>query len=101
MVQGQYIWDRSKNQICFNSWRLIHRFTGEWATAKVYEQVSVTADRDREMVMFCMQDGHSSIVRYYMATELQGVPVAITDTHASMLPFVAVEQGLPSMHPGM
>ncbi|KAF2446615.1 hypothetical protein P171DRAFT_357758, partial [Karstenula rhodostoma CBS 690.94] len=100
-AEHPYIWDRRTDPVSSNTWRVTQRFTGELATAKVYHQVNSITDRDREMLMFSKANTHSSIVRYHMATELHGVPAAITDTHQSMVSFAAVEPTLHSIHPGI
>lgn len=100
-AQNPYIWDRRTDSVSSSSWRVTQRFTGELATAKFYQGVTSINDRDREMLMFSKANNHSSIVRYYMATELHGVPAAITDTHQAMVSFAALEPNLPSVHPGI
>ncbi|KAL1608163.1 hypothetical protein SLS60_003102 [Paraconiothyrium brasiliense] len=97
-----YIWDHHhKKQVSSNSWRVTQRFTGKLATAKIYHHVNGIDDRDREMLMFSKQNVHDSIVHYQLATELHGVPAAITDTHESMISFAAMQPDLPSIHPGV
>ncbi|KAL5442128.1 hypothetical protein PMIN06_009109 [Paraphaeosphaeria minitans] len=100
-AQNPYIWDRRTNPVSSSSWKVTQRFTGKSATAKVYQGVHGIDDRDREMLMFSKANNHSSIVSYHMATELQGVPAAITDTHQGFISFAALEPNLPSIHPGV
>ncbi|KAJ4353747.1 uncharacterized protein N0V89_005477 [Didymosphaeria variabile] len=99
-AKDAYIWDLRKKQVSFNSWRVTQRFTETVATAKIYKHANGIGDRDREMLMFSKQNTHHSIVHYQLAAELHGVPVAITDTHESMISFAAMQRDLPSMHPG-
>ncbi|KAF1972286.1 hypothetical protein BU23DRAFT_599768 [Bimuria novae-zelandiae CBS 107.79] len=95
-----YIWDRRQAPVSDHSYRVTHRFTGEVVTAKVFQHDEGLEDRDREMLMFGQLETHSSIVRYQIATELNGVPAIITDTHESMIPFAAIVPDLLNMHPG-
>lgn len=97
----RYIWDRTAEPISTKSWRVTDRFTGEIATAKVYQVPVGVEDRDREILMFAKENVHKSIVLYKEAVTLDGVPAAITDTHDSVVPLAVLELGLPTMHPGM
>ncbi|KAK7184357.1 hypothetical protein PSPO01_09734 [Paraphaeosphaeria sporulosa] len=100
-AQNPYVWDRHSSPVSSSSWRVTQRFTRELATAKVCEGAHGIDDRDREMLMFSKANNHGSIVRYHMATELQGVPAAITDMHQGMISFAALEPNLSSMHQGI
>ncbi|KAL5376420.1 hypothetical protein DPSP01_010530 [Paraphaeosphaeria sporulosa] len=100
-AQNPYVWDRHSSPVSSSSWRVTQRFTRELATAKVCEGAHGIDDRDREMLMFSKANNHGSIVRYHMATELQGVPAAVTDMHQGMISFAALEPNLSSMHQGI
>ncbi|KAJ4302956.1 hypothetical protein N0V90_001847 [Kalmusia sp. IMI 367209] len=99
-AEERYIWNRSVDPVSSRSHCLTKRFIGRPATAKIYQHENGLEDRDREMLMLCKQHVHESKVRYHAATEIEGIPAVITDTHQSMIPFGTIASDLDSLQPG-
>jgi hypothetical protein len=94
-------YNMTREQVSTMTFRVVQRFTGEKATAKVFltgdhrEQV-----RDEEFLKFNKQEVDASVVRYKQSTEIDNIPSIITGTYENFASYSALRDEIHQFHPG-
>ncbi|KAH9860137.1 hypothetical protein IAQ61_011921 [Plenodomus lingam] len=90
-----------KEQVSHKSHRVLHRFTGETFTAKVFRDAPNRWQlRANEFQKFARDQVDASIVRYRAELAIDNIPAVITDTHYGLMSYAAMQSKIQKMHPG-
>jgi hypothetical protein len=82
--------------------RVVQRFTGEKATAKVFRTVDRPEQRrDEEFLLFSKQAVDASVVQYRQSTQIENIPSIITGTYDNFVPYSALRDTIHTYHPGV
>jgi hypothetical protein len=82
--------------------RVVQRFTGEKATAKVFRTVDHPEQRrDEEFLLFSKQAVDASVVQYRQSTQIENIPSIITGTYDKFVPYSALRDTIYTYHPGV
>ncbi|KAF2868471.1 hypothetical protein BDV95DRAFT_500879, partial [Massariosphaeria phaeospora] len=98
-AQVRYILRTDAEQVSTRSYRVLERFTGSQATAKLFDEGERI--RDKEFLAFAKEKFDDSIVRYVQSTAIEGIPSIITSTHEGFASFAAIHGDMVGFHPGI
>ncbi|KAF2823828.1 hypothetical protein CC86DRAFT_265506, partial [Ophiobolus disseminans] len=99
---AQQRWNLTEERVSAKTFRVIHRFTGEKDTAKVYQSTPHHQQlRDQEFAMFNKQEVDASVIRYLHSTEFTNIPAIITDSHEGFMTYASLRDELRRSHPGI
>ncbi|KAF2999662.1 hypothetical protein E8E13_000697 [Curvularia kusanoi] len=96
-AQSQYL--PSHDQVSGSSWAVLHRFTGQRFTAKLFR--ANTERLDEEFRMFNRQQVDGSVVRYLQSTRISNIPVIITDSCMNFHSYASQRGNIHDLHPAL